>query len=267
MSEEWWVATAAAVAGLVAFVFSDVPVTRARLGKFALRYALTVTPVNAPHLVAYLALTRRWRAAGAVGGTTAFVVHGLQHQSIGISVGHGLAGWFAGAIVAELRAVGPVGVRGVANLDRRTVSRYVSTNARLGLAAVSALCLLVAVAASLSGSFGRYPLVPLIAGMVLPLLVLGVSRAVALRSQPAGLPELIEADEAIRRNAVQALHAAAITLMLYASVGPVIYVLAGSSAVVALVLTLVAMVGIPLLGWRIGPAGRRLLGPAVAIVR
>lgn len=267
MTEEWWVTTAAAVAGLVAFVFADVPVRRARLGRFALRYGLTVTPANASHLVSYLALTRRWRAAGAVAGTTAFVVHGLQHQSIGISIGHGLAGWFAGAIVAELRAVGPVGTRRVANLDRRTVGRYASTNARLGLAAASALCVLVAAATAVTGIFDRYPLVPLIAGTMLPLLVLGVSRAVAVRSQPAGSPDVIAADEAIRRNAVQALHAAAITLMLYAAVGPIIFVLAGSSAVMALVLTLVAMAGIPLLGWRIGPVGRRLLEPAVAGAR
>jgi hypothetical protein len=102
-----WTVAIAVIAGLLTFVGADRPVDRRRLASFASRHRVAVTAANAAHLVRYLAATRRWRVAGAVTALTVYTVDGLQHQSLGVHIGYGLSGWFAGALLAEARLAGP----------------------------------------------------------------------------------------------------------------------------------------------------------------
>jgi hypothetical protein len=246
-----WVAIIAAAAGLFAFVAADVPVQRSRVEAFARRRGVVVTDSNAHHLVRYLALTRRWRVAGVVSATMAFTVHGLQHQTIGVDVLVGLAGWFTGAIIAELRIAGPVAVRRVASLERRTVGRYVPALVRLAL--LGAMGLSIVAAASLA--WGLHALVLLTGAVALPLVVTVVSHRVVVRRQPIDPPDILAADEAIRRNSVRTLHAAATTLLLYGAAGPLILALSHGSTAVAVLVSLVCMAVIPIVGWRLGSQG------------
>jgi hypothetical protein len=240
----------AAIAGLLAFVVADASVSRERLTKFANRHDLLVTTANAPHLVRYLALTRRWRAGGAVAGLTAYLVAGLQHQTVGISLLYGLAGWFAGAIVAEVRATTLAAERRVASLEPRSVTRYVTPHARTALAVATVLCL---VAAGLSiDSAPPIWLRPLVAAIVLPALVMAVVRRIAVRAQPLSSADVIAADEAIRRNSSQALYAAATTLLLFVASGPLLGWITDYSVGVGFALALLLLPAIPTIGWRLG---------------
>jgi hypothetical protein len=245
----WLPAGFAVIGGLVAFVVADAPVSRERLARFASRHGLTVTADNAPHVVRYLALTCRWRVAGVVVGLTAHTVAGFQRQSLSVSILYGLVGWFVGAIVAEIRATPPAAVRRAASLEPRSVNRYVTPAARTALVVTTGLCL---VAVALTFDNPRVWVRPLIAAIVLPVLVLAVVRRIAVRAQPISSPDIIAADEAIRRSSSQALYAAAVTLLLYASVGPLLWATVRDSVNVAFALTLLSLPAIPAIGWRLG---------------
>ena len=63
---------------------------------------LTVTADNGNHIVRYLATTRRWRVAGLGGGITASILLHLPDE-VRFDAGVIFAGWFLGALVAEMR--------------------------------------------------------------------------------------------------------------------------------------------------------------------
>jgi hypothetical protein len=187
------IAGVSAVAAALTFVAVDGPVSRPRLERFADRHGLTVTAGNGGQIIAYLAITRRWRAAGLTAGATAYTLIGLTEQRLGLSVLHMLAGWFVGALIAEVRVAAIKADKPKARLVRRTADRYLPTSPlwRLGTLAV-------------------WPV------------VVWVLR----RPQPAAEPDVLAADDAIRSRSLHVLVASAVTLLLYLALAAVPPVLA-----------------------------------------
>jgi hypothetical protein len=97
---------------------------------------MTMTGTNAPHVVRYLALTRRWRVAGLFVGLTAYLVDGLRPE-ISISILFA-AGWFLA------RAAAGAGRRPVSRAST-AVTPATSGRSQMGLVAATVLCLLVVV--------------------------------------------------------------------------------------------------------------------------
>jgi hypothetical protein len=97
--------------GVAVIVAAAQPPTAGRVAAFARRHGLDLTPGDEPYVAAYLRHMRRWRAVGAVGGLLVGIVHGLPDDRIVFQFFPMLAGWFAGAVVAEFRfpAVEPSG--------------------------------------------------------------------------------------------------------------------------------------------------------------
>src|SRR5688500_5379331 len=101
-----WLLLAVAVAVvpvLAGWRFAVRPVTPARIAAFARRHRRELTPGDEPFVAAYLAHTRRWRTAGALGGYLAGLVAALPQERVALQFSPVLAGWFAGAVVAEFR--------------------------------------------------------------------------------------------------------------------------------------------------------------------
>src|SRR3954451_14965315 len=91
------------VLAVIAGFTASGPVSRARVERFARRQFLVVTAANGDPIIRYLATTRRWRVAGIVSGYLLAATVSLTVGGIGSSAVIALfAGWFAGALVAEI---------------------------------------------------------------------------------------------------------------------------------------------------------------------
>lgn len=248
------------LAVLAAFVIADAPVTRRRVEVFAARQGLTITGDNCQQVIAYLAVTRRWRSAGVAGALTWYMAVALRHQNIGINIGYALSGWFIGALIAEVRVSSLVTTLRAASLQRRTLDRFLPPVNRWLLPAVAVTCLALASIAAVTGSVapGRSVAVWAAAGIGLPVLVALVGRKILLRPQPQASVDVLSADEAIRRRSLRVVTASAITLLLYCVVDQLLVLLnpPGSAAAVAAMLILVGAVAVPVTGWRL--AGGRV---------
>jgi hypothetical protein len=240
----WAVAVAALTAAL-----ADWPVSRKRVERFACRHDLEITPDNGRQIIAYLATTRRWRAAGAAGGLTAYAVTALQHDRIGVNLVNLLTGWFLGALAAEARAVGLLPGRRAASLIPRTLDRYVSGPARWALPASVIAFLAVA---AVGGP--RRALIPTVLVLLVSVAVWLVDRHVLRRSQPLAGADRLAADDAIRSRSLHGLTAAATGLVLYCALA-----VAPQLTVLAVPLGLIA---VPLTCWRL--ATRRWVVPRPA---
>ncbi len=141
-----WVALSA-IAALFTFRAADRPVSRHRVQRFASRHDIEVTADNGRQIIAYLATTRRWRAAGLVGGLTAYALIDLRHNRISVNIAYLVAGWFLGALAAEVRVAGLFTGRRAASLAPRTLDLYLSRLSRRALPG-SALAFLVLAAAT-----------------------------------------------------------------------------------------------------------------------
>jgi hypothetical protein len=240
---------------------------------FAARQGLTITEANCAQVIAYLAVTRRWRSAGLVGALTWYVVVAYRHHTIGINIGYALAGWFLGALIAEVRVSSLVTTRRAASLERRTSDRYLPPINRWLLPAAAIACLALAgiVAATGAAAGGaisshRSIAIWIAAGIGLPAAVALVARRILMRPQPQAAPDVLSADEAIRRRSLQVVTASAITLLLYCIAGQLLLLLLDrlnqdqepSSAGVGLILILVSAVAVPVTGWRL--AGGKVPG-------
>lgn len=91
----------ALVVGLIVSLASGSSSSRANA--FASRHMITPNDAGRAYLTEYLRHTRRWRIAGVVAGVVVSTARSPQ-QSTNFSLAWILAGWFAGAVVAELRA-------------------------------------------------------------------------------------------------------------------------------------------------------------------
>jgi len=251
---------------LVGFVFAGAvgqswgPVSRARVARFASRHRLTITVDNGEQVIRYLAQTRRWRSAGLVVGAVVSSVASIPHNAVRIDFLTLLAGWFVGALVAEVRLAAGVGALGqpgrrAASLRSRNQSTYLGPVARGLLPAAVVLSTGTAVATVVVDGAPRWRYLAVwLVGLAVAGSVAWVARRVLHRRQPVLAPDRLAADEAIRSRSLHVLYAAGATLVLYcvlfqlAQLGPL---LAPDSTGYAVV-TVAAGLGIfvvPLLGW------------------
>jgi hypothetical protein len=89
--------------------------------RFAQQHRLVVTADNGQRVIDYLATTRRWRATGLAAGLAASLAWHLRQQMFGVNWVFMLAGWFLGALIAELRVARPSIRRGPSSAQCRPV--------------------------------------------------------------------------------------------------------------------------------------------------
>jgi len=262
------------------------PVSRARLARFASRHRLTITVDNGEQVIRYLAQTRRWRSAGLVAGAVVSSVASIPHGTVRVDFLALLAGWFVGALIAEVRlaaklvgaasgkrstaagagAPGQSGRR-VASLRSRNQSAYLGPVARGLLPAAVALSTGTAVVTVVVDGAPRWRYVTVwLVGIAVAGSVAWVARRVLRRRQPALAPDRLAADEAIRSRSLHVLYGAGATLVLYcvlfqlAQLGPLLA--PGSTGYT--VVTVAAGLGIfavPLLGWYAATSRWTVPGP------
>lgn len=209
----------ALVAGLAALAILGVavrmsrrPVGRAQLETFARRQRLTITVANGPLVLRSLSLTRSWRMLGLWSGIVWGFLWALQDAAITLDFTSAFLGWFVGAVIAEWRIAGlpRADDRRAASLERRTVSGYLGSTARVVLA--FALVLLagssvaVLVLAGATDGAVAVPALVRIGATCVGLVLVGLTlRRVATRPQPPTAPDLVAADDALRARATNVL--------------------------------------------------------------
>lgn len=203
----------AIVAGLsmllwVALAIAESPVHPSRLNRFGRRYGLLPTADSGNHIIAYLAITRRWRAFGLVVGVIVSIVSGLP--GIQISSLPLFAGWFVGALIAELRVLPPpFGPRRAALVAPRKMEAYLRPFARaLLLASVAPAFVL-----GLLRMRDTWPWT--LAALAVALAVWRIQLRVLHRSQPAAPADVIAADDAIRSRSLHVLAGGGSALVLF----------------------------------------------------
>ncbi|GAA1404640.1 hypothetical protein ACFQZ4_28970 [Catellatospora coxensis] len=100
---------------LVCMLAAFRPVNPNRVARFALRHGLDLTPHRTASVVAYLSHTRHWRTLGALVAAVIVLLQGLPEQRASLEALPLLAGWLAGALLAELRihrSAGPLPMDG-----------------------------------------------------------------------------------------------------------------------------------------------------------
>jgi hypothetical protein len=236
------------------------PVSRARLARFASRHRLTITVDNGEQVIRYLAQTRRWRSAGLVVGAVVSSVASIPHGTVRVDFLALLAGWFVGALVAEVRLAAGAGALGqpgrrVASLRSRNQSAYLGPVVRGLLPAAVALSTGTAVVTVVVDGAPRWRYLAVwLTGLAVAGSVAWVARRVLRRRQPALAPDRLAADEAIRSRSLHVLHAAGATLVLYcvlfqlAQLGPLLAPGTTGYAVVPVTAAL-GIFAVPLLGW------------------
>ncbi|MEZ0113586.1 hypothetical protein ABH920_007619 [Catenulispora sp. EB89] len=192
------------------------PVPRRRVEEFARLHSLRVTVGNGNQIIAYRAITRRWRAAGfTVGVLATFAATGTY----GVEFQWALAGWFAGAAVAELRVAHlDRGPRTSASLASRRAADYLPWAGRWAVPAAMVLCVLNAVFCfARRGSHPegdiRAMMTWTVVGLGVGAVALAAQRHVLRRPQPLAEPDRMAADDAIRSRSLHVLAAAGMVLV------------------------------------------------------
>jgi hypothetical protein len=178
--------------------FAYGPISRSRVQAFAYHHKLTITTDNGDRVIRYLAVTRRWRSAG-LGLTVSFGAAWAFLSGASVTLLAVFAGWFAGALAAELHLA----------FVRHDTKRSASLRPRRPEDYVSPIVWWLPV---LSAAVG-VPLMLMAGGattwMAAALLVLGavvlVRRRVLLRAQPAAAPDVVAADDAVRSRSIHVL--------------------------------------------------------------
>ena len=197
-------------------------VSRKRVEEFAKLHSLTVTAANGDQIIAYRATTRRWRTAGLLLGV---VVQILVGGHFTIEFWWVLAGWFAGAIVAELRVAQLARApRAAASLTARQSADYLPAIGRWAVPATVAACLAVAVFGAARSGTGRTVDAGLLElwtglGVAVGAATFAAQRYVLRRPQPRVEPDRLAADDAIRSRSMHVLAGAGMTLVLYCVLG------------------------------------------------
>jgi hypothetical protein len=233
-------------------------VSRSRLRAFARRHRLTITVDNGNRVIRYLATTRRWRTTGLVAGLLGSVgwawwQGGLQFTFLPL-----FAGWFVGALVAEVRlARTSFGTRRAASLESRSPSLYLPRTAWwLGPA------LAVASVAGAGYAWARTgvwePTVWLLAGaaVVIAVVVNRVQARVVGRPQPAEAADVVAADDAIRSRSLHVLTGGGVTLVVYCVLGQLAAVahLFGEAGSTMQGVVVVGSLIFPIMGWAMATA-------------
>jgi hypothetical protein len=258
--------------------YTNGAVSRARLEMFARRQRLTVTVDNGDRVIRYLATTRRWRVAGFIGGLLASQLGTPEGTIIHFNSAALFAGWFLGALVAEVRVehLGHGSIR-AASLRPRRPHRYVRRFVWLLVPASAVVALVTGAATAAAGATGRVEPDWTLAGIWLTLAIaLAVTvrliqLAVLRRPQPAAAPDVIEADDAIRSRSLHVLSGggAALVLFLTLNVLSVLHPTRPEAAGVIAMVQVFAVFAMALLGWLVAtsmwpPPGTRRAGrPAI----
>ena len=199
-----------AVAGLalvvlVVLAVTSGPVSRERVQRFAERQRLVITPRNGEQVIWYLAVTRRWRVAGALCGLLGSSLLGIRNGTIGVNIAAIFGGWFVGAVIAEFRISGPPqGARRVASLQPRTYRRFMGSLGWTVLAATVGLCWAASLAHGVYQARLVWAIAPMIA-TVMAVVVWAVRRRVVDRPQPYSTSDELASDDAIRSRSIHVL--------------------------------------------------------------
>jgi hypothetical protein len=232
--------------------------------RFAQQHRLVVTADNGQRVIDYLATTRRWRATGLAAGLAATLAWHLRQQMFGVNWVFMLAGWFLGALIAELRVARLTARRSAAVLVPRSADRYLPPVALwappVAAASCVALIVVLSVAVGLGASVGRVAWGRasslLVAALAVTAAVWAAQRHVLTRAQPVAAPDLTQADNAIRSRSLHALGGSGTALALYCALGltGVVAVALPDVAGVVTVANVIGAFAVPLLGWRIATA-------------
>ncbi len=242
------------VAALFTAVLVDLPVRRVAVHRFAERHQLVVTADNGVRIIDYLSSVRRWRAAGLAAALTAYTIVDVRHHRLSVDVAFLLAGWFAGAVIAEARLAALPADRPAAGLTPRTAARYLPRTHRYALPI--AILLFAALVTAGGAPPGRRAALSVVVAVVAALVILTVRR-ILLRPQPAATTSVLAADEAIRSRSLHAVTAAGACLVAYCAADLLLRSVASRSPDLALLVVPLAAVGVPWWGWRHGTARSR----------
>lgn len=238
--------------------FVNGPVARHRLELFARRQRLTVTVDNGNQVIRYLATTRRWRTAGFLGGLIAAQPFRPDGAIIEFSFLAMFAGWFLGALIAEVRvehlAHGPVRV---ASLQPRRPDRYVRRFAWALVPAAAVVAVTTGAATVVAGVLGWADPDWAWAGIWLALAIAAamtvrlIQRAVLRRAQPAAAPDVIAADDAIRSRSLHVLSGGGAALVLFMTLNLVneMHPRGFDAQMIISAVTVFGVFGVALLGW------------------
>jgi hypothetical protein len=248
-------------------------VARGRVQRFAQRQRLLVTPGNGNLVIAYLALTRRWRAAGLAAGVAICAVWSLRDSSFWVNSVAAFAGWFAGALMAEVRMIRRApAARRQASLAPRRLEAYLGWfSRRLLIASVVVSVAGTALALDLAHRVGRswLPVAAWFALAVVIAVVVWLTQVRVLRRpQPLAEPDVLAADDAIRSRSLHVLAGGGGALVLYCVCGQLgslglVFGDPGYQAVT--VVNGLGLFLIPALGWNVATWTWRVRRPAAAV--
>ena len=256
----------------VGLIYGEVP--RGRLERFASRQHLPVTATNGNQVIAYLATTRRWRATGVIAGLVVSVLVSLGDGRVEIGFLWLFAGWFVGALVAEVRVAHLArGARRQASLQPRTFHTYLPAFAWHLVPATAALATLITAACvALSLWYLHHVNLPVLAwyavAMGLAALVRVTQLRVLRRPQPVAAADVIAGDDAIRSRSLHVLAGGGATLIVYCALNSLAAVDLGrddpwiAAASVALPIGVLAT---PLLGLIVATNSWRVRRPVEAL--
>lgn len=209
----------------LAYLMAAGPVPRHRVFLFAQRQDLVITPDNGALVIRYLATTRRWRTAGLTTGIAAAAGWALRDGEVRFDALSAFAGWFVGAVVAEWRVAtaGPPDRHPAARLAPRLLRDHVGPVGRWSpVAGLSVAVVLGAWALADAATGGDVDVLRVLGLLVLAVAALGVpavvGRHVLERRQPADLaPDVLAADDAVRRRSLHVLAGCALALVAWPS--------------------------------------------------
>jgi hypothetical protein len=197
------------------------PVARGRLERFARRQSLQITVANGDQIIEYLAITRRWRAAGIATGILVSTAWTLANEGFRIGFVVLFSGWFAGALVAEGRATsGAPGPRRVASLVPRRPSAYLPRTAWWLMPVAAVVAVAVGVSTTVAAALGRADpdwtaVFWVIVALALAVLIRAIQLRVLRRPQPPAQSDVTAADDAIRSRSLHVLAGGGAALVLY----------------------------------------------------
>jgi hypothetical protein len=210
-----------AVAFVVVMVhFSGGPMSRARVETFARRQRLTVTTDNGNQVIRYLAVTRRWRVAGFVGGFLASQLTAPDQMILYFGFIPLFAGWFLGALIAEVRVSHlSYGRLRAASLQPRRLRHYLRPTALAAVPVAAAVSLAIgvgtAVAAALDAAAPDWTAWAWLSlGLGTAAAVRTVQLRIVGRPQPLADPDVLAGDDAIRSRSLHVLSGGGAALVL-----------------------------------------------------
>jgi hypothetical protein len=263
------IATGVLGVGLAQVVVGLGPVTRSRLDRFVARTGVRFTAANAPYVLDSLARTMRWRTAGVVLASAAWLAWDVLHETLNVGTYTGVilaTGFLIGSVVGEVgnavsRGSGPR----TASLAARREQDYVGSWARSWPRAVGLLSLV-------AGALAAVVRADAVSAALLVAIVLvawaagrGCTRLILERPRPAESDaDVLSADDGLRSRALHAVGGAVVLAASWSSITLVAFLVQGDASrdgVVAGVALLV-MAGVARVAWRRATAPFLVVGAA-----